>query len=700
MPFFMCYFNVSAITRLVAVFHGASSPWDVFRLLPGKTEALFGDGKCSRNVNALPIREGRAAGTTPGERRPVAEPLHVLIIEDSEMDAELLLHELRRGGYDLRYRRVDTAPELEEALQLQGWDVILADYMLPQFSAPAALTLINSKDIDLPFIIVSGKIGEDIAVESLKAGAHDFIVKGNLARLIPAIERERREVLVRRQRRQAEEALQKLSSAVEQTADSVIITGCDGIIEYVNTAFERLTGYTADEVVGETPRILRSGKHDRAFYEELWGTITGRRVFRTEFVNRRKNGELYYLEEIITPIVDIKGKITHFVSTGRDITERKLHEERIARQFRRLAALRDIDRAITANLDLGSTLQTILARVTEQLQIDAAAVRRVEPDKPQLTLLMSHGFHDNDGHHQSISISDCFAGRVVLDRRALILPVVDQCPVGECGIACRLFSGDSFKAYFAVPLLAKGGVEGILEVVHRQQFVPDSEWLEFLETLAGQVAIAIDNASLFDNLQRSNRELSLAYDTTLEGWSKALDLRDQETEGHAQRVTDLTVMLAQRLGLSEEEIIHVRRGALLHDIGKMGIPDGILRKPGPLSAEEWEVMRKHPVYAYILLKSITYILPAIDIPYCHHEKWDGSGYPRGLKEEEIPLAARIFAVVDVWDALCSDRPYRKGWDKERVRDYLRTESGSQFDPRIVETFLAMVTEKSPVSNLR
>jgi putative nucleotidyltransferase with HDIG domain len=214
--------------------------------------------------------------------------------------------------------------------------------------------------------------------------------------------------------------------------------------------------------------------------------------------------------------------------------------------------------------------------------------------------------------------------------------------------------------------------------------------VDFLDTVASEVAIEIDNSRMFEGLQRSNTELSLAYDRTIEGWSHALDLRDRETEGHTQRVTRLTEELARALGLSNQEIIHARRGALLHDIGKMGVPDRILHKTGPLDAGEWVTMRQHPVFAYEMLSSITYLKPALDIPYCHHEWWDGSGYPRGLRGEQIPLAARVFAVVDVWDALSYDRPYRKAWKREDIINQLKALKGKQFDPTIVERFLQMV----------
>jgi putative nucleotidyltransferase with HDIG domain len=181
-----------------------------------------------------------------------------------------------------------------------------------------------------------------------------------------------------------------------------------------------------------------------------------------------------------------------------------------------------------------------------------------------------------------------------------------------------------------------------------------------------------------------------AYESTLEGWAAALDLRDKETEGHSQRVTLLTVQLARAIGVSREELTYVRQGALLHDIGKMAVPDRILHKHGPLTDQEKAIMRQHPVHAYNMLRPITYLQPALDIPYCHHEKWDGSGYPRNLKGEEIPLAARIFTIIDVWDALRSDRPYRKAWSVKKTIEYIQNEAGKSFDPILVNRFLELI----------
>lgn len=177
---------------------------------------------------------------------------------------------------------------------------------------------------------------------------------------------------------------------------------------------------------------------------------------------------------------------------------------------------------------------------------------------------------------------------------------------------------------------------------------------------------------------------------TLAGWTRVLELHDNETEEHSQRVSSMTVRLARALGVRESDLIHVRRGALLHDIGKMGVPDHILLKPGKLTDEEWAIMRQHPRHAYELLVHIPMLQRALDIPYYHHERWDGSGYPAGLRGAEIPLAARATAVIDVWDALNSDRPYRKAWPVEQAITYIRAQSGTHFDPQVVDVFFQMI----------
>ncbi len=375
---------------------------------------------------------------------------------------------------------------------------------------------------------------------------------------------------------------------------------------------------------------------------------------------------------------------------GNAIQRAGLHAQ-TEENLQRLTVLRTIDNAINASLDLRVTLNVVLSQIVAQLGVDAAAVLLLNPHTQTLEHIASRGFRSPRAQKMSVRLGEGFAGRAALERRTLF--TADLPGEGTRYARATTLADDNFVTYYGTPLIAKGTVKGILEVFNRAPLAPNVDWVDFLETLSGQVAIAIDNAELFDTLQHTNSELVMAYDATIEGWSRALDLRDRETEGHTQRVTELTLRLARALGVGETELIHIRRGALLHDIGKVGIPDGILHKPGALTDAEWHIMRQHPLYARDLIAPIAYLRPATDIPYCHHEKWDGSGYPRGLKGEQIPLSARIFAIVDVWDALSSDRPYRKAWGEERVREHIRAQSGTHFEPRVVEAFLEMLASK-------
>ena len=797
------------------------------------------------------------------------------------------------------------------------------------------------------------------------------------------------------ERKQAEEEIKKLSSAVEQTADIMFITNRKGIIEYVNPAFEQLTGYAKEDAIGKTPRILNSGQHTPAEFKKIWETILAGKIYRGVVINRKKSDELFYEEKTISPLRDSQGEITHCISTGKDITEQmraqeslqaseqryrslfdgvpvglyrvsvqgefldanpalvkmlgfpdheallstniedlyeniedryqllaslneegvlrnyrsrlcrrngeviwvegntlgirdndgqivqlegsleditqqvqanralrqrdaileavsfasggflrsadwqkgvqdvlshlgkgaeacrayifenhtdsqgilltsqryewaapeitpqsdnlSLHnfplktegfarweetlsqgkviqghvrqlpeseqeilsaqeiqsilivpifvgevwwgfigydacvserewspivvdalktaadtlgaaiqrtqaEEHIQTQLQRLDGLRQIDQAITGSMELKITLNVVIEQVTEQLRVDAADILLYQPFIQTLEYAAGRGFRTSALQRTNLRLGDGYAGQAALERRTIRVRNINEAINGL--ERAPLLPDEGFLSYFGVPLIAKGELKGVMEIFHREDLEPEAEWLNYLETLGGQAAIAIDNATLFRDLQNSNMEITLAYDSTLEGWAKALDLRDHETEGHSRRVVELTLKIARAMGMREDELVHARRGALLHDIGKMGVPDQILQKPGPLDEKEWEIMRQHPVYAYQWLSPIQYLNKVLDIPYCHHEKWDGSGYPQGLQGERIPLAARLFAIVDVWDALNSDRPYRDAWPEEKILAYFQEQSGRHFDPRVVEAFLDLLADKS------
>ena len=374
-----------------------------------------------------------------------------------------------------------------------------------------------------------------------------------------------------------------------------------------------------------------------------------------------------------------------------DIAANAIHRAALFAQtntrLERLAALHNIDLAIIASMDLSLTLGVLLEQMVSLLHIDAAAVLLYQPTSNCLEFAAGRGFRSPLIKKSRLKLGEGLAGQAAYERKILFTANLDAS--GEAFVRRDLVRDEGFLAYCGIPLTAHGELLGVLDIFYRTPLRADAEWLEFLEGLGLQAAIAIEKSLMFSALQRSNADLVLAYDSTIEGWSRALDLRDRETEGHSLRVTEVTLRLARAMGMNEETLVHVRRGALLHDIGKMGIPDAILLKPGPLDDAEWTIMRQHPVLAFQLLAPIAFLRPALDIPYCHHEKWDGSGYPRRLKGEEIPLMARIFAVIDVWDALSSDRPYRPAWDKERVIANLREGAGTHFDPQVIAIFLGM-----------
>lgn len=365
----------------------------------------------------------------------------------------------------------------------------------------------------------------------------------------------------------------------------------------------------------------------------------------------------------------------------------RLRDEAIQR-LQHLQTLRTIDKAITSSLDLGITLNILLSHVITQLDVNAADVLLLHKHEQSLKYSAGRGFRTRIIEGADVHLNDGFAGRCVMDRR--VIQVSDPAQIIDNQSFVRLWTEEGFKSYVCVPLIAKGEVKGVMEVYCRSKFTTNDEWLDFLETLAAQAAITIDNAQMFDNVQRANMELAIAYEATIEGWSRALDLRDKETEGHTQRVTELTMTLAKTVGIKDSELQHIRRGALLHDIGKMGVSDRILLKKGKLTSKEWDIMRTHPKMAFQMLQPIAYLRPALDIPYSHHEKWDGTGYPRGLKGEQIPLVARIFALADVWDALTSERSYRKAWTKKKALAYIKGQSGKHFDPQLAEVFLQMI----------
>jgi PAS domain S-box-containing protein len=948
--------------------------------------------------------------------------LRALFIEDRDDDAQLILHELQKGGYDVEWQRVETKETVQAALEQRSWDIIICDYSLPKFTAPEALLLLKASGQDLPFIIVSGTIDEESAVTALRAGAHDFVSKAKLARLLPAVARELKDADTRHEHKRTEAAFReseyRFSRLFNVSPDAIlVIDPHDANISWpivnCNEAACQMNGYTREELIGQPVDILNLGGWNLEEKNAYLDNLRSEAVVKLETLHRHKDGHIFPIEtstsvftldgrELIlgidrditerkqaeealrqsdvrfrslfenTPVsiweedfselkiyldnlmntkttdlekyleehpeeitkciglvkildvnqaslklfgVETKEQLLHTLITtfeaeamnsfkqelvaitkglyqlemdvvlktidGQrrdatlgwavvpgyektfsrvlislvDITERKQHErelealaavsmtlrqaatldemlprlldrtlelvkaeigsiwlydiavdqvnlavqrgwatepsitsfrigegipgwvvkngeaivtsdfsthpsvlkkkrsaipkgfggagiplysdknvvgalfinvklprkisggelrvlnalaeiggsaiyrmyllERTLKQLEHLRSLRTIDIAISSNLNLKMSLKTVLKEVSRQLKVDAASILLINPDTNRLEFSAGQGFRTHNINSTDLSLGEGYAGQVALDKK--IVYIKDLSQPGQDFTRSKLLKNEEFTSYFGVPLISKDKVQGVLEIFNRSPLHVEKEWLNFLNMLGGQASIAVENALLFENLQKSNSDLESAYNATIEGWSHALDLRDKETEGHSQRVTELALKLSRSFGMDEDMLVNVKRGSLLHDIGKMGVPDSVLLKPGPLTEDEWRIMRQHPQFAYELLAPISYLQQALDIPYCHHEKWDGTGYPRGLKGEEIPLTARIFAIGDVWDALTNERPYRPAWSDSKALEYIRENSGTHFDPQVVELFLKNITDSKSES---
>ena len=351
-----------------------------------------------------------------------------------------------------------------------------------------------------------------------------------------------------------------------------------------------------------------------------------------------------------------------------------------------LRALMSVGQVINSSLGLRRVLEEVMDSLISLLHAERGFLMLREANG-ELAVQIARGIAHINLDEEAFKVSKTIVKKVV-DSGAPVLTTNAQAdPRFDAQMSIAAYQ---LRSILCAPLKLKNNLIGVLYVDNRAHagIFKDHD-LELISAFADQAAVAIDSARLFEDLQESHRELEKAYQATLEGWVRALDLRDKETEGHTQRVTILTQRLARSMGIEGDALVHITRGALLHDIGKMAIPDGILLKPGQLTEDERMLIQKHPVYAYEMLSPIAFLVPAIDIPYCHHEKWDGSGYPRGLRGKEIPFAARIFPVVDVWDALTSNRPYRRAMPQYEVRARIKADSGKHFDPVVVDAFMEL-----------
>ena len=417
-----------------------------------------------------------------------------------------------------------------------------------------------------------------------------------------------------------------------------------------------------DEVAARLPALIDQEISEGSFF--------------TEALGKRKDGTIFPTE-VNTKLVDLGGR-RMVVVFSRDITAKKLHEQEVE-------TIASMAQALRTAISLSEVLDTILDQVTRLLRSGGASFIMRDEITGDGIKIASRGQLETSSNRR-IPNGQGISGWVISSGKVYITNDLQNDPL--------MFLKENIgglNALVSMPLSVEDKIIGSLQVARNHQFTDED--LQLFIAISDLAASAIHRAYLYQKGEEQARELTEAYEATLMGWSEAMELRDRETRGHSMRVVDKSVNLARRLLISEEDITQLRRGSLLHDIGKMGIPDSILLKPGPLSEDEWRIMKKHPVMAFQMLAGVPYLKQALDVPLYHHERWDGKGYPYGLREKQIPILARIFAVVDVWDALTTDRPYRPGWSQEETLEYIAQQANKQFDPEIVSGFLEMMKNK-------
>lgn len=465
--------------------------------------------------------------------------IHILNLEDNRRDTELIIARLEEDGLDCELTRVETRKEFISALEEGGLDLVLADNSLPNFDGQSALDILKEKAPELPFIFVTGTMGEEFAVEMLKKGATDYVLKNSLFRLAPAIKRALHEAKEKTNLRLAEYALkeseERFRSVAETAADAIICLSEPDSIYFWNTKAEELFGYTAEEVMGRNLHSLIVPERYREKAYQGLNTFfldgTGPCINKTvELMALRKDGSEFPIDLSISAMrIREEWRATGII---RDITERKQAEEKIRHKISQLSALHDIDMAITSSLDLRFTLRVILDEVSRQLKADAADILLFNEKAKTLDFAAGVGFHTDAVKNSRLPLAKRPAEKAVIERKIVSIPRLSEAKKAFAKEA--LFAKEGFVSYYAAPLLSKGEVKGVMEIFQRTHFEPKQEWLEFLNTLATQTVIAIDNATMFQEIREYTEALEIkAGERTraLEEANRKLQLLDQGLSG-------------------------------------------------------------------------------------------------------------------------------------------------------------------------
>ena len=691
---FLSYLRGQAIPAAVIIVTGHGDQETAAAVLRAGAEDYI--VKQGLYLEQLPSSISAAVQRFRTEQNRRQHTLRILYADSDPSCLEDARRQLTRTFPHFQMEGVSSAAQVLMRLPLHGpdapYDALVMDYLLSDSTALSLLKeVLQVRQLSIPVLIVTGSGSEEIAIQMLKLGAVDYLVKnaGYLVKLPSAIEHAVSQAQLLRERAALAESEARFRRLAENAPDLIFRVRLkpEPSFEYISPIAEKLTGYRPEEFYTDPGLGLRLiWPEDRPGYLKVLEGGPNPTGALVRWV--RKDGRVIWIEERHSAVLDASGTTVALEGIARDVTEQRRVEAEMQRQLRRLASLRSIDQAISNSFDLNLILAVVAEKAISELNVDAASILLFNPLSQMLEQRASAGQRPTRRGRLQVRIGEAYAGLAMYERKVIQFPAPGLPPPGR--ETAQLMVSEGYVAGVCAPLVSRGEVKGVLQVFNLKPIQADAGWLSFLDILSGQAAIATENATMFENLQSSNQSLKIAYDAVLEGWMRAVDFHDPEAQQHNRRVANLALNLAEALQLSPEDCGNIRRGALLHDVGTLGVPDQILHKEGPLTPDEWQVVRQHPRFALELLSSIPFLDKALEIPSAHHELWDGSGYPRGLKGEAIPLAARIFAVVDVWDVLQTTRPYRPAWTREQASQWILSEAGKSFDPAIVKQFLRLV----------
>ena len=578
-------------------------------------------------------------------------PLSALIVEDSASDAGLMVRQLERLGYKVRYERVDNAVAMRAALATLAWEVVLSDYNVPGFGAMEALAVLRESGLEIPFIVVSGTINEADAVELMRAGAHDYLMKDNLNRLAPAIERELADAKTRLDRRQAQAALRdseaRFRAIADSASDAILTVDATNRIRFFSRGAETMFGYSLAEILGQPttriiPEALRS-EHNAGIARYLatrQARIMGKVVEQSA---RRKSGEVFPIElSLSESTVSGEWLVTAIV---RDISERKLAENRIRESERRFRLL-------------------IEGSLTGMYMIQQGCIIYANP---RLEQILGYG-----------------PGELVGVRPDALVIAEDSAKIE--GSWQELLAGARVSSYTARIRRKDGGVIDL----GIQAVMTD---LEGVQTVIGMAQDIGERIRAQAEIAHYVARLEHSTEATLQAVALIVEQRDPYTAGHERRVGDLAAAIGTEMSLSEAEVKGLRLSGYVHDVGKISVPSELLTKPTRLTPIEFDLIKLHPQTGYDMLKNIDFPWPVAEVILQHHERLDGSGYPNGLKGEAIRIEARIMAVADVIEAMASHRPYRPGLGLDKALDEIERGKGSAYDPAIVDACVTLFQMK-------